>query len=494
MGWVISQLGVKLIRKCASHSLFLSRRGIHPNVAKICYGRFDKLNRRTLSNGWDEFCTAVALRAKELAKRAIRDQSFRDIFEGLESVRSRLFAANSATLGSLYGALGQLHDILSQVACDVEDDPLFTLVLDEVGTLMTDETTNDRFFARNRMISLISRNRKFWYLFLSTKSKLQVMMPPDHAVRPGGSSGSFPGGSLGMFPPFTAFAVDINDLQRGVRFKPAEERLAMFTTLEHMARFGRPLWGAYDRPDVIAESKLIGGAGDVKSFDAEHRDQVFAVMSARLCLDVSLLNPIALPLSQTAVNLHLRLITFMDPATGVLRTRTPSEPIVSYAAMRHLCRGRNWNLAPLTFARELLSLGVISKGTKGELFSRMVLTLARDAMVGRVPAEHEVKSTKIAPTFSVRAFLGSLFAAPRHPALECIDDEIRDARLNFLMFTKMTKHLTKKSFDALCHSLLRRAAALQLVPQQPTYDPFIPFHCGDPNKAYDRAKAGAILF
>lgn len=462
-------------------------------IAKICRDKFDKLNRRTPNNRQDEFCEEVARQAKTIAKRAIRDHSFRAVFEGSDGIRLSLLTSNSATLGSLYGALGRLHDALTPFSRDNAMDPVFTLVLDEVGILMTDETTNDRFFALQRMISVVSNGRKFWYLFLSTKSKLQVMLPPDHAVRQDESSGSWRGGTLSMYPPFTAFAVDVDDLRQGFRFEPAKESLTTFTRLRHMAKFGRPLWAAYERPDTAAERKLIGGAENFNGFRATDRNHVFAAMSVRLCLDVNLSNPITLPLSQAAVNLHLRLVTFMDPATGLLRTRTPSEPIVSYAAMKHLCRGFNWDRALSTFAGELLSLGVIPKGTKGELYSRMILILAHDAIVGRVPAGSEVDNTKIFPTFTVKVFLQSLFASTHHGVLDCIDKEILNAHLNFMMFTQTEEHLTKGSFNALCYSLLRRAAALQLAPHQPTYDHLIPFYCGDPAEAYDPAKAGAIL-
>lgn len=61
------------------------------------------------------------------------------------------------------------------------------------------------------------------------------------------------------------------------------------------------------------------------------------------------------------------------------------------------------------------------------------------------------------------------------------------------MFTSTEELLTKDSFKPLCHSLLRRSAALQLASHQPLYDLLIPFYHGDINAPYDGSKAGAIL-
>ena len=74
-----------------------------------------------------------------------------------------------------------------------------------------------------------------------------------------------------------------------------------------------------------------------------------------------------------------------------------------------------------------------------------------------------------------------------------IDQTILDAKLNFLMFTSTNRHLSKDCFGKLCHTLLRRSAALQCTFNQELYDLFIPFYCGDPSEPYDLTEAGVIL-
>jgi len=39
--------------------------------------------------------------------------------------------------------------------------------------------------------------------------------------------------------------------------------MEIFSTTEHMAKFGRPLWSAYKSPEGIAAAKLVGG-GQIK--------------------------------------------------------------------------------------------------------------------------------------------------------------------------------------------------------------------------------------
>lgn len=95
---------------------------------------------------------------------------------------------------------------------------------------------------------------------------------------------------------------------------------------------------------------------------------MFAFLSVRLCLDVNLANPVTRLLSQTAVHLHLRPVTAVDLATGLLQTRTPAEPAVAASAMQILCDGSNSDETLQLFAADLLSGGVIDKGSKDELF------------------------------------------------------------------------------------------------------------------------------
>lgn len=54
----------------------------------------------------------------------------------------------------------------------------------------------------------------------------------------------------------------------------------------------------------------------------------------------------------------------------------PAEPALALAAIKHL--SDSWPTPLQTLTSELLGLGAINEGLKGELFARLMLTLARD--------------------------------------------------------------------------------------------------------------------
>lgn len=260
--------------------------------------------------------------------------------------------------------------------------------------------------------------------------------------------------------------------------------MSLYGSAMHMARFGRPLWLIFKNPDERALVKLVGGRSD-GMYIVSNQDHVFAALSVRLCVDVNLAVAITLPLSRTAVNLHLRIVNSFD-----LFTKTSPEPIVAFAAMRHLCRhAPSWTASMEAFNRNLL--GAIRKGAKGELFTRLLFMIVHDNFV----KSHTVRKRycERLPHFTVENLLKSLLADSFHGDLEKIDAGILKRRLNYLMFTGTGQLLSQSSFKELCHSLLRRSAALQLAAHQPLYDLFIPFYIGDVDQPYDAAKAGAIL-
>lgn len=87
----------------------------------------------------------------------------------------------------------------------------------------------------------------------------------------------------------------------------------------------------------------------------------------------------------------------------------------------------------------------------------------------------------------------ALYVDTNHKILQRIDRKILDAHLNFLHFTSTESNLSPDQLSDTCHDLLRRSAALQLAPNQATYDQLIPFYCGDPEKPFDENNLGVIL-
>ena len=445
------------------------------------------------------FGEEVSAKAIDIANACADDISFRACFNNTEEseVRLKLLVSHCESVNNLRSGISKLEAILNRFHHECLNDPIFIVVFDEVSSLLSKDGRSGRYIALNRIISIISENHKVWYFLLSTESKIEQLLPPDSTTRekrgePSPDRPSWRGNfQLQRFPPFTKYTVDIPDINNDLRFTPRQEYLEMFGAVGHMAKFGRPLWRAYNRPDELASIKLIGGNPN-KTYNPDDRNHVFAALSVRLCLDLNLANPITLPLSRTAVNSHMRFLDSLDPSSGCMFTTTPTEPILAVASMRYLCANTNWARSLKTLVSELLDRGAIDKGRKGELFSRFILTIAHDN-IADLSATSSTPSGAVIPAFTVDSFLKKLFSHDYHGALAQIDSDILQGRMNFLYFAQTQEFITAESLRYLCYVLLRRSAALQLAPNQKTYDQLLPFYCGDPRGPFDIAKVGAIF-
>ena len=184
----------------------------------------------------------------------------------------------------------------------------------------------------------------------------------------------------------------------------------------------------------------------------------------------------------------MRVVISVDQRTGFLFTTTPSEPILANAAMMHLCkRNGNWLISITTLSRALLQQGLIEKGLKGELFSRVLMILAHDSLRG-------VPGLAVIPTFTVKGFLLALYASNHHELIENIDDQILQAGMNFTHFTSTNEDLLPgEPTISLCHDLPRRCVALQLSHDNPAFDQLIPIYFDNGKSPFDRSKCGPIV-
>lgn len=258
--------------------------------------------------------------------------------------------------------------------------------------------------------------------------------------------------------------------------KEAEARktLKNYASVDHMVLFGRPLWSAYVKsPEDLAKIARVKLLGESDRYNAKDRNHVFAVLSFRLSLDVLLQNPVSLPLSRTAVNSYMRVMVGMEQDSGLLDTISPSEPILSKAAMEILCENDAWPQTISSLSTELLDMGIIEKGLKGELYARMMLILAQDCARRQKKQSANEKPT-FRPYITIREFLQALYGDSHHADLGKIDDKVLGAYINFTHFTSAGEDVKSDDVPALCRDLLRRQAAMQLDPSQPTYDIFIP--------------------
>jgi hypothetical protein len=445
-----------------------------------------------------ELYNEVALRAKNIRQQCIEEKGFRNCFEFVSKSKTRTSLQNSGcdAMENLRDSIMKLKRTLADFPNSHPNLPLFIIAFDEVASLLSEDGNNIQYIALSRILSCISKGNPFWYLFMSTESKINYLLPPDPAAlnpmlplshRPS-SRGEF---TLNRFPPFTTFACDIPDLKKNSTLYPKIESMSDFASTDFMARFGRPLWLAFEEPHMVALEKILG-TKQSKRFSPHDSQEVFAVLSNRLYLDFNMANPITLPLAQDAVNLYMRDVISIDPSTGVLYTRTPNEPILAYASMQHLCSDMSiWPIAIETFTHKLLDRGAVEKGEEGELFSRLIITLSHDRLIMPRIVDHTFQSAHL--TFKVRDFLRELYTGDYHQEIDAIEKDILDAHMNFLSFSSTAEYITGDSLKSLCYTLLRRSTALQLAPQQSTYDQLLPFYTGNLDEPFDMEKVGVIL-
>ncbi|KAI9779346.1 MAG: hypothetical protein M1839_007454 [Geoglossum umbratile] len=468
-----------------------------------------------------KYCDSVVTKATVYLSDLIQNETWRRIFnkDGKSDIRRRLL--ESVFLDDLKRAVQVLLQNLPE-SQQGDGAPSLVAVFDEASSLLfrgnSDKPNTGLYVALNRIFSCL-RNYNLWFFVLSTESQVEKLLPPDQVDEDNrdASSREALGTNLKVplkiFPPFLALQLDVEDRRLMMFEKSRGEELSKamteFSTLQHMKIFGRPLWFAYtnlDKMMQVAEKKLIGGKEG--RYDPKNVDQVFAMLSFRISLDLCLENPRSLALAQVAVNYHMRVLIAIRQDIEALDTFTPSEPVLSEVAIRYLCepktgrkrgseesdkyeenvRKMTWSASIKTLTQKLLQGGLIAKGTKGELYSRLILILARDCV-------HLDLRLCLKPTspFTVREFLMALYSDEHHESIRAIEPCMLNALMNFTHFTTTDENLHLDNTAELCHDLLRRSAALQLAPNQPLYDHLIPVYFGTADEVFEPSKCGVVV-
>jgi hypothetical protein len=360
-----------------------------------------------------------------------------------------------------------------------------------------------RYIAMNRVISCL-KSYRFWFFFLSTDSSIKMLVPPDSNETTGNRSevssvrvaspGKVEDKKLFRFPPFIYFCIDI-DIRRAVResagrHSELRKSLAQIATPSHLAMYGRPLWHGYNLADLpdFAKLKLLGGATTTYE-PALNIQHLFAVLSSRLALDVSMQNPRTMPLVDRAVGSYLRVVDGIDAASGVMSTHAPSEPLLAQAALECLSEGNNWNQTVMLATSEFLEKGFVEKGLKGELYARLMCCIANDALYRQsLLAAAKENAPPHTASYTLRDFLLSLYGIQHGTYLDVMDSELLDTRINFTHFAVTEENLRPDVLPTLLRDLLRCRAALQLSIQQEYIDIIIPGYQGLEDEELDPQK------
>lgn len=104
------------------------------------------------------------------------------------------------------------------------------------------------------------------------------------------------------------------------------------------------------------------------------------------------------------------------------RSRTDYTMDVSYVAMKPSCERNNWDETPKSFSSNLLSLGVIPKGIKDELYATIMPTLehfkdAEEAVPDTDDNDGVAKGTTVTIRRLRRTFVSSLRVSRAHCSL-----------------------------------------------------------------------------
>ena len=383
-------------------------------------------------------------------------------------------------------------------------DRLLFLAFDEAANLFKSDG-DVRFAALRRVLQLLNQF-PIWSLFLSTKSQIDYLDPrekddPSARIRQH---------KLSRFSPFIGIELDVEASRRlaDPSLCPQElvKPLSDFATADHMTMFGRPLWLVYARQSYeairgMAAYKLLCGRS-ASEYSPSNRHHVFAAMAARLCLDPCMNNEEATALANEAVNSHLRVVVGMDSSSGWITTVTPSEPIVADAVAEILSVGGKWPSSVHTLAYDLFSKGLVDKGLKGELFSRLLLVLARDVVL----ANNLPQDFRWSQHFPLSKFLETLYASKfiqdlesprrekrRQSSATTLPGSFSSAVLNFSHFTSTDQCLKRDTIRDLLHNLMRQQAALQLCHGQQYWDLLIPIYFGEPSAPFDPSALSAVV-
>lgn len=314
--------------------------------------------------------------------------------------------------------------------------------------------------------------------------------------------------------------------------KPSLERASDASRLQQIITYGRPLWASLEQfgPEELWASACLKLQG-AEFFDPFSSAQCFSILASRLALrlvpahwgDSPFLGE-QKAFAELTVDRNMRILTHVTQHAS-LHVDSPSEPVLAIAASlimvpnalvpeqkRNAADATNWYGKILENFRQrcLLSQHIpIFKGSDGELATRLVLTVAWDAVKekalrGSPTWQHEKASMLNEPVllWDILHGLANLESDDSKILKERINtvQELvsrRDVAANVQAWTHFTH------FDALPHSFdeitpeylwycWKRGVALQMAHSQTGIDGIIPVFIGDLDKRFGDAITSVV--
>ncbi|EIW78405.1 hypothetical protein CONPUDRAFT_138698 [Coniophora puteana RWD-64-598 SS2] len=324
-----------------------------------------------------------------------------------------------------------------------------------------------------------------WYTFIDTSSSVFELVPRREKAP------SFCLGGLldPLMPyPFTGFdQCAPSDLSRTPRDG---------LNLERLRRYGRPLWSTEIVKTVVelAYQKLFCST----QFTSNNVNDVFAAFSQRVGLDLTHSaesNRIAIE----AVRSHMRMLFAVVDRTYI-ETRVPSEPILALAAAQALRPSESLKTAINTLFQKLLLQGhIMDRGVQGELYARILLTLARDAATQACNVGPDKNyfvvvndAMHFVATITLAGLLTELHGDKKEdPTYKNLLQMAQKKHVNFTHFVHLNQMIGNFSAEYL-HYLWDRQCAIQCAHNQPVVDIIIPTYSGSLDDPWDDAKVGTF--
>ncbi|KAJ7220555.1 hypothetical protein GGX14DRAFT_354604 [Mycena pura] len=266
--------------------------------------------------------------------------------------------------------------------------------------------------------------------------------------------------------------------------------------IEEFRFYGRPLWRVYDGRDLldVATVKLLCGP-ELIFYRPGTRPvlleaDTFALFTQRICLQLSP-DAASQEIEQSAVESHMRLATGVH--AGRLLTACPSEPILALAAA-HATR-REIDLKNATRCLiDLIFRFRVDRGLEGELYSRLILILARD--MATTNGLYDETSRCLRPV-TLHAMLRKLVKSGYSELDSKLDGTSppfgTDVHVTFTHFVELAAEVTV--LDAQwCFEMLCRGAAAQCVFSQPVINGFIIGYRGKLDEPFDETKLYLIAW
>ncbi|KAG8732643.1 hypothetical protein FRC10_000786 [Ceratobasidium sp. 414] len=215
-------------------------------------------------------------------------------------------------------------------------------------------------------------NEPIFFIFLSTNSCLESFAPTA-ANHP--SAREVQGQQL--ISPFTELPFDVFEE------KTMPLTLAALCTTERMVKFGRALWQA--QREICPDRNIIGFAVDKLTAAGlpEHEfDSRLAALGVRIGITFRAVNPAGHAAQSRLVETHMRVVYSIPQHRAYMHTGYSSEPILAEAAARYL-NGRGKQIAKVgpKNLSQACHQGFLARGERGELFGRLLVTIAHDIAV-----------------------------------------------------------------------------------------------------------------